>query len=154
MTLKYSNLQWVVWLPCLVGAAGLWGTIMLGGDSNALLGLTYVGGAGAFLLVGGSFLFNLFELCRRDQEGLTTAPHQDKAPTHWPHFVLEGLGVPAFVCGLIFSGNYRLTLVFVSLLLGYPALRWLARRRTSRNRVNLFRADASRSQVSAGKTRR
>jgi hypothetical protein len=137
-----------------VGAAGLWGTLLLGGNSNALIGLTYVGGAGAFLLVGGSFLFNLFELCRRDQEGITTSPDQDKPGTPWLHLGLECLGVGAFVSGLIFSGNYRLTLVFVCLLLGYPALRWLARRRTNRNRVSLFRVDASRSQASVGKARR
>ena len=103
MTFKYSSLQWVIWAPCLLGAAGLWGTILLGGDSNAFIGLTYIGGAGAFILVGGSFLYNLFELCRRDQEGITTSRKQDRSLTHWGHLILECIAVPGFISGLIFS---------------------------------------------------
>jgi len=153
VTFKYSSLQWVIWAPCLLGAAGLWGTILLGGDSNAFIGLTYIGGAGAFILVGGSFLYNLFELCRRDQEGITTSRKQDRSLTHWGHLILECIAVPGFISGLIFTSHYRLTLVFVCLLLGYPSLRWLASRRTTRNRVTLYRVSERPVHASTRKAR-
>ena len=145
-----NGLKWIIWLPCWIGAIGLWGMVWLGDQAKVPVALGYLGGASAFLYAGSACAYYLFAWGKARADGITTAPDESVLKSHWGSLVLAGTGVPAFAGGLAAIGLTTPALVFCLLAAGYPTLTWLAKHRNRRSRLVLFRRSSGAS-APAGK---